>query len=241
MQIDPTQEWLRLTNEYRAKVDEELLDIQRDFSDLTPVAQQVLAAELRLRGLDKKIEEERQAAASSRSPWTKSNNSPFGERAAVPAQGNLSGSIIGGSSAEPVPEEVDSNSESTEAVEYTWKTLLCECEEREQAHQIWEMLRRAGIESWIQSRERGLNFTRVLVAADELDRARAIIANPIPQDIIDESRETVPEFELPRCPACGAEDPVLESTEPVNSWTCENCGEEWTDPADESQPPGPSF
>lgn len=235
MQIDPTQEWLRLTAEYRAKYDEELLDIQRDFADLTPVAQQVLAAELRLRGLDKKIAEAQQTAAPIDSSWEKRPASPFAERAQVAFHGDQLGNILGNNTLEPVSDG-EGDSKAGGNVEYTWKTLLCECEEREQAHQIWEMLRRAGIESWIQSRERGLNFTRVLVAADELDRARAIIANPIPQDIIDESRETVPEFELPRCPACGAEDPLLESTEPVNAWKCENCGEEWTDATDESQP-----
>ena len=239
MQIDPTQEWLRLTSEYRVKVDEELIEIHRDFADLTPVAQQVLASELRLRGLDKKIAELQQSSASTDGPCAKRPVSPFVERAQVAVQGDQLGSILGNNIPEPVSDNGEGDSEAGGDVEYTWKTLLCECEEREQAQQIWEMLRRAGIDGWIHSRERGLNFTRVLVAADELDRARSIIANPIPQDIIDESRETVPEFELPRCPACGAEDPLLESTEPANAWKCENCGEEWTDPADESQPAGP--
>jgi hypothetical protein len=239
MQIDPMQEWLRLTHEYRAKSDEELLEIHRDFADLTDVAQQVLAAELRSRGLDKKIAEKKQIAAADDGPWAKRDASPFVERAQVAIQGRQLGSILGSSSAEPIPDEEQADSESGEPVEISWKTTLCECEEQDQVYQVREVLRRAGIESWTQSRARGLNFTRVLVAADELDHARAIIANPIPQDIIDESHETVPEFELPRCPGCGAEDPVLESAEPVNAWKCESCGREWTDPAGESQPAGP--
>ncbi|MGP8253589.1 MAG: hypothetical protein ACLQHF_16290 [Terracidiphilus sp.] len=239
MLIDPMQEWLRLTPEYRAMSNEALLELYRDFADLTDVAQQILAAELRSRGLDKKIAEEREAAASRNSPWARRDASPFIEPAEEAVQGGLIGSIVGNNSTEPVPDEEEGDSEPDEPVELTWKTVLCECEEQDQAYQIKEVLRRAGIESWIQSRERGLVYTRVLVAADELDRARDLIANPIPQDIIDESRETVPEYEPPRCPSCGAEDPVLESAEPVNAWKCEICGREWTDPALESQQSGP--
>ncbi len=154
-------------------------------------------------------------------------------------QGGLYGSFIGNNSTEPVPDDVQSDSESDEPVEISWKTVLCECEEQDQVYQVREVLKRAGIESWVQSRRYGLTYSRILVAADELDHARAIVANPIPQDIIDESHQSVPEFEPPRCPGCGAEDPVLESAEPVNAWKCDSCGREWTDPAGESQPAGP--
>jgi hypothetical protein len=246
MHFDHSQEWLRLTGEYRAKGDEELLELQREFADLTDVAQQVLAAELRSRGLNQKIADENNAAAKPRKfaaaangPWTKREISPFVDRAQAAAPGGLLGSIVGGSSIDPIPDEQQGDPELDENVEFSWKTVLCECEEHEQAIQISEVLRRAGIESWIQSRERGFNYTRILVAADELDRAQTVIASPIPQDIIDESRETVPEFEPPRCPGCGAEDPILESAEPVNAWKCEICDREWTDPAGESQSAGP--
>jgi hypothetical protein len=236
MQIEPTQEWLRLTQEYRAKCDEELIELQRDFADLTEVAQQALAAEMRSRGLDKKIAEEQQNVATADGSLTRRNISPFAERAQVAAQGSFFGSTIGKNITEPVPDDDEGDSEADEAVEYTWKTVLCECEEKDQTWQIREMLRRAQIETWVRP---GPRCSRILVAADELDRARVIIANPIPQDIIDESHETVPEYEPPRCPACGSEDPVLESAEPVNAWKCESCGREWTDPAGESQPAGP--
>jgi hypothetical protein len=123
--------------------------------------------------------------------------------------------------------------------EYTWKTLLCTCNTRAEAWQISEMLRRAGIENWmdgpgVYSPHAALDLTnpRVLVAADELDRARVIASMPIPQDVIDESNVTVPDFELPACPGCGAADPVLESADPANLWRCESCGRRWTDPED---------
>jgi hypothetical protein len=249
MHFDQTQEWLRLAQEYRARSDEELLEIHRDFDDLTGVAQLVLAAELQSRGLDKKLAEEKRSAASTDSPWAKRGVSPFAERAKVAFQGRQLDGILGSGSAESVPDDEDGDPESDEAVEYTWKTVLCEGVEYDQAWQIWELLRRSGIESWIErpgSRsvrpwvsDHIVGDIRILVAADELDRAQAIIANPIPQDIVDESHETVPEYELPRCPSCGAEDPLLESAEPVNAWKCEICGREWTDPASESEAAGP--
>jgi hypothetical protein len=39
MQIDPVQEWQRLTAEYREKYDGELLELARDYADLTEPAQ----------------------------------------------------------------------------------------------------------------------------------------------------------------------------------------------------------
>jgi hypothetical protein len=126
--------------------------------------------------------------------------------------------------------------------------MLSEGVEYDKAWQIQAVLRRAGIESWIERAGGGRasriadefdGDLRVKVAADQLDQARAVIANPIPQDIVDESHQTVPDYEPPRCPSCGAEDPILESAEPVNAWKCESCGTEWTDSANESQPPGP--
>jgi ribosomal protein L37AE/L43A len=75
-------------------------------------------------------------------------------------------------------------------------------------------------------------YPRVLVAADQLDQARAIAAQPIPQDIVDDSKTGAPEYEVPKCPKCGAEDPILESVEQANHWRCEQCEVEWTEPAE---------
>jgi tRNA(Ile2) C34 agmatinyltransferase TiaS len=77
-----------------------------------------------------------------------------------------------------------------------------------------------------------LSYPRVVVAADQLEQAREIAARPIPQEIIDEFNAPPEEYKPPVCPKCGAEDPVLESADPVNSWLCESCGEQWSDPAE---------
>jgi len=62
---------------------------------------------------------------------------------------------------------------------------LCECEEREEAWQIREVLRQAGIESWIEGQGSrvwdGMGNPRILVAADQFEQAREIATRPIPQ------------------------------------------------------------
>jgi ribosomal protein L37AE/L43A len=72
-----------------------------------------------------------------------------------------------------------------------------------------------------------------MFSAYQLDQARAIAAQPIPQDIVEDLKkeETEPQyFEIPACPKCKAEDPTLESVEPSNNWLCESCGYTWSDP-----------
>jgi hypothetical protein len=126
---------------------------------------------------------------------------------------------------------------SEEPYEFTWKVFLCECEDQQQAWQIREFLRQAGIESWLEGHGyrvvSDLANPRIQVAADQLEQAREIIARPIPQEIIDKSNTPDEEFVVPVCPKCGAEEPVLEGVDPVNAWLCESCGAEWTDAAEE--------
>ncbi len=115
--------------------------------------------------------------------------------------------------------------------EYTWKTLLCECHNQPHAWQISQLLKDAGIESWIELPRGDLDLTgpRLLVAADQLDEARAIAERPIPQEIVDQSRMKEEDFSPPLCPKCGAADPLLLAVEPANTWRCDVCGTQWTD------------
>ena len=209
MPESPDQEWRRLTQLYADKYGGELLELAASFEGLTEMAKTVLRDEMRKRGLGDPI-----------APgWASRLKAQEDAQHALDA-----------AEAEAVEKPV----------EYTWKTILCERESREEAWQTMKMLGRAGIESWLRDPSRyfvepHLDLTNycVLVAADQLDEARAVIANPIPQDIIDESREEIPEYTPPVCPACGAADPILLSAEPSNSWECESCGEEWTESLDD--------
>jgi hypothetical protein len=209
MQIDPSKDWQALSETYRDKSDEELNALALDFADLTDVAREVLRGEMKARGLD-------DPAAPK----------PPEQRVQKPAEmlSTATDELSNGDGAE----------EGELPGEYTWKTPLCPCATVAQAKQIAEVLRRASIESWIEG---GTNpwdagSLRVTVAADELDRARELLANPIPPDVVEETAAEAPEYVAPVCPACGAEDPVLEGVDPVNQWLCEACGRQWSEGAE---------
>jgi hypothetical protein len=211
MRPNPAEEWQRLTKHYGEMSDGELLELAAGYGDLTEFAQPILRDEMKKRGL--------------------------GDPLAIQAAASKPPTSFGGWTETAVS---DSDSDGDAAGEdapiaYTWKTPLCECEDKEQVFQFSEALRRAGIESWTDlpgstfgSGEVATNVIRILVAADQLDEARAVLARPIPQDIIDQSREKPEDFVPPVCPKCGAADPTLESVDPIDSWICEDCGAQWT-------------
>ena len=125
--------------------------------------------------------------------------------------------------------------------EYTWKTFLCEREDPEETWQIREVLRQAGVESWLENPGYyvvpGASIPRIMVAADQLEKACEIVAKPIPQEIVEQSKMQIPDYEPPACPGCGAADPILEGADPVNAWRCEGCGKQWTEASEEKQRP----
>lgn len=220
MQTDPAAEWRRLAEHYRAMSDEALCELALAIGDLTDTAQQVLRGELHSRGLgDPEKIAQGPVRPDGGAPLERSR-----ERTA------------------PLDEEEDAEtvSDGAEAEEqgsggphdYTWKVLLCDCEEWKQAWQLGQALSRAGIENWPESARRtGNPYSRVFVAADQLERARLVAAQPIPQDIVEESEEDPSDYVAPTCPGCGSPDPVLETADPVNAWHCEVCGRDWTDEA----------
>ena len=231
MQADPTLEWRRLTEHYREMDDDGLRELAADFADLTETAQQALRSEMRSRGL---------GDAQALEP-TVATNAPQLSTPSAPAAGRIEpepgpeypGFYAGyfGRTPEVVPDAPD-DADDQGPRDYTWKTVLCGCDTHEQAQELSAALQNAGIESWVQqSREFGRRNPRVLVAADQLDQARAIADRPIPPEIVAEAQAKAPDFTPPSCPNCGTPDPVLEGVDPVNSWKCEECGHEWTDPA----------
>jgi hypothetical protein len=229
MQQDPLEEWRRLTALYREMGDIEIRDLVDQINDLTPNAQQILRDELKKRGIS--------------------------EKAPVPdvrSHASLN-SLVHWDGREDSGLDPDNSTSEGSAAEYTWKTGLCRCESTDVAAQRCEMLSRAGIESWVQrpgSRfvipwvdEPGFGDIQINIAADQLDQARLVIAQPIPQDIIDEVKQDAetPAYEIPVCPKCKAEDPTLESVEPANNWLCESCGYTWSDPIlDPTAPQAPT-
>ena len=224
MQIDPAAEWVRLTKVYGEMGDIELRDLDAGRGDLTEIAQQVLRDELRKRGF-KPLPDHADAPATAH--W----------RIGIPGMPEL---VRDNSSAE-AGDELNSDPHDGLPHEFTWKTLLCGCLDGQQAAALSEALRQAGIQSWVTTPYSAFDvqYPRVYVAVDQLDLARAIADRPIPQAIASEVESESPEFVLPRCPDCGAEDPVLESADTANQWLCEACGAQWSDPVvDPGESPG---
>jgi hypothetical protein len=241
MQIDPVQEWQRLTAEYRQKSEGELLELARDFPDLTETAQQALRSEMRSRGLGD-LESPRTAPKIS-NPVSFPLQPPGAIKMPPTGVFGEQGGGVLGFGAE-MPQLIHDTPEAEQhdgPQEYTWKTPLCVCDGHDETVYLQEALRRAGIESWINfggyttsyvpsiEHRLGIGGFEILVAADQLDQARAIAAQPIPQEIVDESKEEVPDFVEPKCPKCGSDDVVLEAVDPENTWRCEQCDEQWTE------------
>jgi hypothetical protein len=217
MQTNPMAEWQRLTKLYGEMSDGELLDLSSAVTDLTEIAQQVLHDEMRKRKL----------------------NEPNAQISAMGDTEELADSE-GDSADEQHDEDEEELEEDELPCEYTWKTLLCECDTWEEAWQIHEVLKRGGIDCWIEGARPGSSLEegirRVLVAADQLDMAEQIASRPIPREIIKQSKVRLPDFTPPACPICGTRDPVLEGIDPANRWRCENCGNEWSDASGDAEP-----
>jgi hypothetical protein len=236
MQADPIQEWQRLTAHYREMSGGELNELAADFANLTLAAQQALRSEMTSRGLG-------DPQAANRTPEASETTEAFGSPARNAPEDSDSifahaAVALGTRAPEPVSGTPGADDEDDGPHEYTWKTVLCACETSAEARQLCAALKQVGIESWVESAagyspyaESEVTNPRVLVAADQLDRARTIAANPIPQEIVDQFKSEVPEYEPPVCPKCGASDPVLEGVDPENTWRCEQCDAQWTESA----------
>ena len=231
MQADPIFEWQRLTEHYRQMSEGELLALAGDFADLTETARQALRSEMRSRGLGDP--EAVSAAPELPRTVTAASDAPPPENYAPEASDSIverAALAFGARPPELVPDTPEADDGADGPHEYTWKTVLCDCDTNEQSQELSAVLKQAGIENWVQeAREFGRSYARVLVAADQLDQARLVAARPIPPEIVAASETKVPEFTPPSCPKCGAEDPVLEGVDPANTWRCEQCGEQWTE------------
>jgi hypothetical protein len=68
---------------------------------------------------------------------------------------------------------------------------------------------------------------RVVVKPKDAERASEILSAPLSETLTAETDEAPAEYDVPRCPACGGEEIVLESVDPVNQWLCDGCGHTW--------------
>ena len=226
MQNDPMAELARLRDYYHPMSDDELLDLEGAMKDLNPTAQQVLNEELSRRGIGKNA--------------VIRTGSVFYWDGAELTLDNGDGGVDESAPATAAIYDDGKQFVDDKGRVFTYKTLLCECDGKEQAWQLKELLRRNGIDSWVEVPQRS-QFdvqlpSRVEVGADQLEQAKMIASQPMPQEIVKmfaEISEDVGEYEIDKCPRCGAEDPILEGVDPVNQWLCESCGHQWKDEAEE--------
>jgi hypothetical protein len=107
-------------------------------------------------------------------------------------------------------------------------------EEERAAEDAYYALTAQGIEAIVisaQSRESDNRGPRVVVTPKDAERAAAILLQPSEETLRTEADETPEEFALPCCPACGSEETLLESVDPVNQWRCDDCGKLWLEDA----------
>jgi hypothetical protein len=208
MADDLNEQWRRLSEHYAQMYDGELVRLAGQYSGLTDVAKQVLRDTMLKRGLGDPTKPAEVQRDSGRLRF----------------EGGVE--IDGGETADA--------EDTRHTIEYTWKTELCECGTHEQLYQLCETLERAGIKYWWRDPERygapmSLAGYIILVAADQLEEARKVIAEPIPQEIIEDSQAEVPPYVAPTCPRCSDPDPILFEDTEANRWSCEVCGHQWTD------------
>jgi hypothetical protein len=67
---------------------------------------------------------------------------------------------------------------------------------------------------------------RVVVTPKDAKRAAAILSQPSAEEL-KLKEEAFAGFDLPKCPACGGAETLLESVDPVNQWRCDGCGHSW--------------
>jgi hypothetical protein len=91
-------------------------------------------------------------------------------------------------------------------------------------------LMNAGIEAIVVSASRSKSDDRgprVVVKPENAKRAAEILSAPSTETLESERESVAETFDLPRCPACGGEEILLESVDPVNEWKCDGCGHQW--------------
>jgi hypothetical protein len=131
----------------------------------------------------------------------------------------------------PPTREIESGENSADIL--LGGTSLCECESTGQANLICYALGREDITAAVYRPESEFSISspQVRVAPDDVEKARAILAKGIPEEVVREFENlpTPEDFVEPPCPKCGAPDALLESVDPVNQWLCETCGTRWQD------------
>ena len=232
---DPAGEFLRITERYRQMSDSELLVLIPQSSELTPLAQQALASEVRSRGLKVEVEDE---GASALSP------APFKPAATFFAQE----SPQLGEAAED-SSNADASSDDSAYEEDRKLVELCTVWSVRDALKVQRILdvaaipffmgaeKATGVEAVTSSFANGVGVQIMRIG---MPWARAAMQYYEPED--DPTPKQTEELDelVVRCPQCHSVEVVFEggtSTLVVATddssqkyrWSCDSCGNQWED------------
>jgi DNA-directed RNA polymerase subunit M/transcription elongation factor TFIIS len=231
--LDPAGEFLRLTERYRQMSDEELLLLVPQSSQLTPLAQQALASEVRSRGLKPEAEDKPPTRSPFRVPTA------FVERESPKARDSAGCNSPDANS----PCEEDQYAEDRKLVE------LCKVWSLADARQLQSLLDRAGIPFFMGPEKATSadavtsNFAvgvSVQVMRIGVPWAAQIMQYYEPLNEPPRQPEEPPGDLVVRCPKCNSEEVVFEGgtstlivTDDDSSqkytWSCDACGYQWED------------
>ena len=233
-------EWQRLSEHYREMSEDELRQLAADFADLTSTAQQALRSEIRNRGLGDPQRKQCGSSVECAACRERIVTAPLPLRNAPsdPVDDIAFGAAFG-PRAEIVPDTPYAGAEVDGPVEYTWKTPLCECDTLQEANELSLALKQAGIDNWIEDRETERLLCLREPRFDESARprrrrsARAGARHRRLSHSVRHRRGVSVEnsrLHAAFMPQMRAPDPVLEGVDPANSWKCDQCGQNWSDP-----------
>ncbi len=232
--LDPAGEFLRLTERYRQMSDEELLLLVPPSSELTPLAQQALATEVRSRGLKPEVAEDK---PPTRSPFRAPT--AFVKRESPKAC----------DSAENDSPNADSLCDEDQYAEDRKLVELCKVWSLADARQVQSLLDRAGIPFFMAPEKATSadavtsNFAvgvSVQVMQIGVPWAAQVMQYYEPANELPRKPEEPPGDLVVRCPKCNSEEVVFEggtSTLIVTAddpsqkyqWSCDTCGYQWED------------
>jgi hypothetical protein len=235
--VDPAGEFLRISEHYRQMSDGELLVLLRQSSELTPLAQQALATEVRSRGLKSEPEEKKSSSASRFKPPD-----------ALEHKSDERSDSTGSDSSDA--DSLDTNFlQEDEYAEDRKLVDLCTVWSERDALQVQSILDVAGIPFFIgPEKATGVdevtsnfaNGVAVQVMRIGLPWAgQALWRDYIPKD--DRAPKEEEPDELPvRCPKCNSEEVVFDGLAPTSGdatdespqkfrWTCDSCLHQWED------------
>jgi len=242
--LDPAGEFLRISEHYRRMSDSELLVLIPQSSQLTSLAQQALASEVRSRGLKPETEEAPVPPMPERRPVF------YGHHSANSADSSVHDSSALDSQDDGLAGDQDSSDERDSSYDEDRKLVeLCTVWSLRDALQVQTLLDQAGIPFFMgPERATGVdtvtssfvNGVSVQIMRIGLPWAAQAMQYYTPADEPARKPEEEPAELVVRCPQCNSAEVVFEGgtsslvfagddSSQKYRWSCDSCGCQWED------------